>query len=163
MRFRALSLLSILTILIFASCNKDDDDGPKLSASEQLAVDVKIIEDYLTANGLEATRTASGLHYIILEEGSGEHPNIDHTVEVKYKGYRTDGFVFDETAPAATLIYPLRNLIPGWQEGIPFLKSGGGQGVLLIPSRLAYGSTGSGSDIPPNTVIIFDITLLDFE
>ena len=57
-------------------------------------------------------------------------------------------------------ILSLANVISGWQLGIPEFKKEG-KGTLLIPSALAYGSSGRGS-IPPNTVLAFDIELLDF-
>ena len=82
------------------------------------------------------------------------------TVEVKYKGYLPDGRVFDQTAPANTLIFPLDRFIDGWVEGLQYLKSGGGKGMLFIPSVLGYGSQSTGG-IPANSVLIFDLTLLD--
>ena len=154
MRILAISLLAILTML---SCKKDDE--PSLSATEQFEMDIMIIEDYLATEGLVAEKTASGLHYIITEEGAGVHPAPGDTVEVKYKGFLIDGRVFDQTAPANTLIFPLNDFIDGWVEGLQYLKSEGGKGKLLIPSVLGYGNRSVGN-IPPNSVLIFDLTLL---
>lgn len=148
----------IIPLLAMGSCKKDES----LTAEEQLEIDRQIIKDYLSDNGLTAQETSSGLHYIINTVGTGEHPNADDTVEVKYKGYLTNGNVFDQTQPARTYIAPLQTLIPGWIEGIPLLKSEGGEGTLLIPSYLGYGTTDLGS-IPPNSVLIFDITLIDIK
>jgi FKBP-type peptidyl-prolyl cis-trans isomerase FkpA len=154
MRIVVLSILAVLTIL---SCKKDDE--PSLSAAEQFDKDIMIIEDYLATEGLVAERTASGLHYIIVQEGTGIHPMPGDTVEVKYKGFLPDGRLFDQTAPANTLIFPLSDFIEGWVEGLQYLKSEGGKGKLLIPSALGYGSRATGS-IPANSVLIFDLTLL---
>ncbi|MCB0667881.1 MAG: FKBP-type peptidyl-prolyl cis-trans isomerase [Saprospiraceae bacterium] len=148
-----------LSMLLVSSCKKEDDQLPP---AEQLALDITIIETYLATNNLQAEKTASGLHYIIKEEGTGEHPLPTSRVTVKYKGYFVDGTVFDQTPPANTLTFGLNEVIPGWTEGIPLLKSGGGKGMLLIPSALGYGRPGRGS-IPPNKVLLFDVTLLDFE
>jgi FKBP-type peptidyl-prolyl cis-trans isomerase FkpA len=138
-------LLSFLTVGLF-SC-KDQTDMEK-------------IEDYLTENNLTATSTASGLYYIITQEGTGGHPNLLSTVTVKYKGYRLNGEVFDETVGNETATFPLANLILGWQEGIQLLKKGG-KGTFFVPSELGYGNQSVGS-IPANSVLIFEIELVSF-
>ena len=150
--------LLLLGIVVFG-CKKDDE--PKLSPEEQFAKDIEIIEDYLAAEGLVAEKSASGLHYIILEQGTGDFPSPGDTVEVKYKGYLTDGRVFDQTRPATTLIHPLDQFIEGWTEGLQYLRSKGGKGMFFIPSALGYGQNATGS-IPANSVLIFDLTLIDF-
>ena len=122
--------------------------------------DMEKIENYLADNNLVANSTASGLYYIITEAGSGGHPNINSTVTVKYKGYRLNGKVFDETPANETSSFPLKDLIQGWQEGIPLLQKGG-KGTFFVPSDLGYGARSVGS-IPANSVLIFDIELVDF-
>jgi len=81
-------------------------------------------------------------------------------VEVLYKGMLTNGEVFDETPSNSPKSFPLKNLIEGWQIGIPFLQKGG-SGSFYVPSGLGYGSR-TLPDIPANSVLIFDITLVDF-
>lgn len=149
----------LLAGLTISGCKKEDDGLPP---AEQLAKDIMIIEDYLRDNNLQAQKTASGLHYIITEEGPGEHPTADNTVTVKYTGYYPDGTIFDRTSPASAATFPLSVVIQGWTEGIPLLKSGGGKGILLIPSALGYGPRDY-QRIPANSVLIFEVTLLDFE
>lgn len=159
MKISTISLITVLSILLFNSgCKKDEEES--LSPQQQLVKDIMIIEDYLSSRDLTAQRTASGLHYIITQEGTGEHPTINDIVTIKYKGYLTDGTVFDQTPPANALTQPLSIFIQGWIEGIPYLKSGGGKGMLLIPSALGYGSNANRS-IPANSVLIFDVTLLE--
>ncbi|MEM0993666.1 MAG: FKBP-type peptidyl-prolyl cis-trans isomerase [Bacteroidota bacterium] len=131
-----------------------------ITPERQLAIDVETIEGYLEENNITADSTASGIFYFFEEEGTGENPARGATVTVKYKGYFLDGTVFDETENDETATFPLNNVIQGWQEGIPLFKKGG-KGTLLIPSALAYGVNGRG-DIPPNTVLAFDIELVDF-
>lgn len=152
---RCLSLFLACCGLFLFSC-KDDT----LTPEEQLQEDIRIIKQYLTDHSLTADSTASGLRYIITQEGTGGHPGIQSTVTVKYKGYLTDGTVFDETTGGKSATFALSRLIPGWQEGIPLLKKGG-KGTFLLPSYLGYGPYGSGS-IPPNSVIIFEIDLINF-
>lgn len=116
------------------------------------------IDQYIAQNNLEVEETASGLKYIIETPGGLDKPNVNSEITIKYKGYRTDDFVFDSSDSFTS---PLSRLIVGWQEGIP-LFGRGGKGILFIPSGLAYGESGQGNDIPPNTDIIFDIELFNF-
>jgi len=154
---RIFPVLLALGCLSIFSCKKDE---PVLTPAEQLQKDIGIIEAYLAKNNLVAQSTASGLHYIIATPGTGDHPGINSNVNVQYAGYLTDGTVFDKTGPASSVTFPLKNLILGWQEGIPLIARGG-KIKLLLPSALGYGQFGSGS-IPGNAVIIFDIQLVDF-
>lgn len=147
-----LYVLTILGSLLLLSCTK------QLSEEEQLQEDIAIIEKYLSDNQLDAERTASGLHYIVTNMGSEEQVFSTSTVTVRYKGYFVDGQVFDESDAFTT---KLTQVIQGWTEGIPKFRNGG-EGVLLIPSYLGYGPNGGGS-IPGNTVLIFDVKVLDVE
>lgn len=149
---RKVALIACLAILFISSCNK------KLSPEEQMEKDQEIITTYINDNNLDADKTASGLHYVITDQGTGNHPNSTDDVTVRYKGYFTDGSVFDQSDNAG-ITFNLQQVIKGWTEGIPKLKEGG-EGVLLIPSSLAYGPDGN-SSIPPNSVLIFDVSLLD--
>ena len=124
-----------------------------------LTYETLLFEDYLAANNLGAQTTASGLQYIIEEEGSGGNPSSTSQVQVNYKGYFLNGEVFDQSS-GSPLNISLNNVIQGWKEGIPLFQKGG-KGVLLVPSYLAYGANGSGS-IRANTPILFDVELIDF-
>lgn len=146
MRFLFLALFSTVILL---SCKKDED---------QAAKDDKIIQEYLTKNSLTATKTASGLYYIINTEGTGSSPILSSDIKVYYKGYLTDGTVFDETT-GDYRIFTLNELITGWQEGLQLIKEGG-KITLFVPSKLGYGSNSAGK-IPANSVLIFEIELLD--
>ena len=130
-----------------------------ISSEEQLKKDIENIEAYLAENNLTAQSTASGLHYIIEEEGAGGHPSATSQVTVHYKGYFLDGGVFDQTN-GTPITFSLQNVIVGWTEGIPLFQKGG-KGKLFLPSALAYGNSGQGS-IPGRTVIAFDVELVDF-
>lgn len=142
-------LLFAFALLTFAACNDDD--------VSQHETDIALIEEYLIDNGLTAESTDSGLHYIITKEGTGDHPTVQDEITIGYKGYLLDGSVFDQND---NFTWPLSQLILGWQEGIPKLKAGG-EGVLLIPSRLGYGSQAL-AGIPANSVLLFDVSLTSF-
>jgi FKBP-type peptidyl-prolyl cis-trans isomerase FkpA len=150
-KFIAFSLLLVIAI----SCEETEevvDYGP---------IDQKIIEDYLLAHDLTAQSTSSGLYYIIQNPGTVNHPSVKSIVSVNYKGYLTDGTIFDSSfknGKPSDLI--LSAMIQGWQEGLPFIGAGG-QIQLFIPSELAYGSKARGI-IPANSVLIFEIGLVDF-
>ena len=102
----------------------------------------------------------SGLQYEVISEGSGETPGRNDVVRVNYKGTTIDGTVFDSSydrgEPAEM---PLKNVIPGWFEGLTLMKEGG-KSKLYIPPKLAYGSRGAGAAIGPNSTLIFEVELL---
>jgi FKBP-type peptidyl-prolyl cis-trans isomerase FkpA len=146
-----ISLLLIIGSL--AACNKG------LSEQEQFEEDIRLIKSYISENNLQAEETASGLHYIVNKEGNGNFPTATSDVTVRYRGYFLDGKTFDQSGEEG-ITFNLQQVIKGWTEGIPKFSEGG-EGVLLIPSRLGYGQNGSGS-IPGGTVLVFDVKLFQF-
>jgi len=132
--------------LVLASCAKDQFD-----------IDQDIIAEYVADNNLDAEKTDSGLWYVINDPGTGTRPTLQDEVTVYYKGYLTNGNIFDQTG-LQPVSFPLANVIQGWQEGIPLFMEGG-NGILIIPSNLGYGSRNAGS-IPPNSVLVFDVELV---
>lgn len=142
-------LYLLFSIIIFSSCNSEKNNFiPQTEADI-----VKYIED----NDLDATRTNSGLYYVINSEGNGTRPTSTSNVTVKYKGYFLDGSVFDQSGSNG-ISFGLNQVIAGWTEGITYFKEGG-EGVLLIPYNLGYGINGRGS-IPGGAVLVFDINLI---
>lgn len=144
-------IFSVL-ILVSLGCKKN-----KLSRAEK---DDITIRAYIDDHNLTAVPTGSGLYIVTSNEGNGSACTSASTVTVAYKGYFDNGEVFDQSS-ASGVTFPLQNVIAGWKEGIPYFKEGG-NGMLLIPSGLAYGPSGSGS-IPGNTVLIFDVNLIDVQ
>jgi FKBP-type peptidyl-prolyl cis-trans isomerase FkpA len=130
----------------------------KKKAEEQAAEDEKIIQQYISNNNLTAIPTGPGLYYVIDSQGTGSSCTGTSTVRVAYTGSFTSGVEFEQS-PSTGITFSLQSVIKGWTEGIPYFKEGG-SGKLILPSALAYGKNGSGS-IPPNTVLIFDIELLE--
>jgi len=144
-----------LLIVIATSCTKEEevDYGP---------IDQKIIEDYIAEHEITgAQSTASGLYYVIQKPGSSNHPSLKSVVWVNYQGYLTDGTVFDSSYPyGKPSDIPLASTIAGWKEGLQLIGTGGKM-QLFVPSELAYGSTVK-NKIPANSVLVFDIELVDF-
>lgn len=141
-----------LIISVVLGCKK------KLSEEEQYALDKDIIEQYIEDNDLTASSTSSGLHYVITSIGTGNHPTAFNDVTVRYTGKFTDNQLFDQSSELGAT-FNLQHVIKGWTEGIPLFKEGG-EGILILPSKLAYGPNGN-SSIPPNSVLVFDVKLLE--
>lgn len=110
------------------------------------------------AEGVRATQ--SGLQYKVLAEGDGPSPKPEDVVVVHYKGTLIDGTEFDSSfkrnQPAE---FPVRGVIPGWQEGLQLMKKGGKM-MIYVPPELGYGAAAR-QQIPANAVLIFEVELLD--
>ena len=129
---------------------------------EQGKKNIAIGEKFLAANakkkGIGAT--PSGLQYEILKKGTGKKPAASDKVKVHYEGKLLDGTVFDssyERKKPAT--FGLQQVIKGWTEGLQLMETGA-KYRFYIPSELAYGAGGQ-RGIPPNSVLIFDVELLE--
>ena len=136
---------------------------------------------YLAENKAKATKTRTGLEFIIVKKGSGKKPRPGQQIFIDYAGFLEDGTLFDTSNQATATSFgkldqgraqagqynpiPFQagrkdGMIPGFIEGIEQLNMGD-KAVLFIPSHLAYGPAGAGGVIPPNANIIFEIELLD--
>jgi FKBP-type peptidyl-prolyl cis-trans isomerase FkpA len=156
MKQQRLSILAFLCMSLFASCTKSAPTDAEEDAS---------IKAYITKKGWTAQATPEGVYYVTDVPGVGTAtPALSNLVTVFYKGYlMSDETVFDSNlAPKAPIEFPLRNLIQGWQIGFQKFKTGG-KGKLIIPSRYAYGTSGSGSSVPANSILVFDIELVSFK
>ncbi len=145
-------LTTLLSLILFISCSKDKEANIDYVAKNELE-----IKDYIAKNNLTALRSDSGLYYVINEPGTGTQPTATSNVTVAYKGYFTNGTVFDQSN-AVGISFGLNQVIRGWTEGIRYFKTGG-SGILLIPSHLGYGSYDY-SGIPGGSVLIFDVKLI---
>jgi FKBP-type peptidyl-prolyl cis-trans isomerase FkpA len=138
-----------LALILFSTCAKDD-------ANLEPQTEADIIQ-YLEDNDLDASRTNSGLYYVINTQGSGTTPTGSSNVTVAYRGYFLDGKTFD-SSNSNGISFRLNQVIRGWTEGISLFKEGG-EGILIIPYTLGYGIHGSNS-IPGGAVLVFDIKLI---
>lgn len=145
--------------------------------SEQIALEAGIIEEYLVNNNLEANTTDDGIAVVTLEEGDGNFPKAGDLVKVNYAVRLLDGTLIDTSYEALAkendIYYEERNYAPyeftlgnreviqGWDLAMPYVSKGG-KAKLLIPSRHAYGSRNTGGPIPPNSVLVFDVEVVDF-
>lgn len=143
---------------------KQDAERVKVQAREQeiaalVAQNVKDFNSGALASKLKTT--ASGLKYLMLEEGTGTKAEAGKLVNVQYYGVLKDGTMFDNSfGRGMPFSFALgRNMvIPGWDEGIALLKQGG-KAFLFVPAALGYGEAGSPPVIPANSDLIFYVEL----
>jgi FKBP-type peptidyl-prolyl cis-trans isomerase FkpA len=153
-------LTALVALTLFISCNKNKQETNEPTKEETVdivAKNDKEITDYIAKNELKAQKSDSGLYYVITEPGTGAQPTATSNVTVAYKGYFTNGSVFDESTEAG-ISFGLDQVIKGWTEGIPHFKTGG-SGILLVPAHLGYGDQTMGP-IPGNSVLVFDVKLI---
>ncbi|OHX67101.1 FKBP-type peptidyl-prolyl cis-trans isomerase [Flammeovirga pacifica] len=134
-------------------------------AKAQIAIDDKLIQDYLSKNNINGVqKTESGLYYVITQEGKGPQPQNGDNVEVHYTGTLLDGSKFDSSLDRGQplpFVLGQGRVIKGWDEGIALLNKGA-KATLYVPSPLAYGQRAMGAQIPANSVLKFDVELVNF-
>jgi len=102
-----------------------------------------------------------GVHYIVIKGGTGIRPTASDSVVINAIGIFPDGTVFEDTFQKKKAITTLTGaLIPGLNETIQLMPQGS-VWRIFIPSALAYGPAGRTNVIPPNTALVFDITLME--
>jgi len=107
------------------------------------------------------TTTESGLQYEVITAGTGEKPTAENQVRVHYHGTLIDGKVFDSSVDRGEpAVFGVNQVIPGWTEAL-MLMPVGSKWKVYLPSNLAYGEQGAGQDIAPNSVLVFEVELLE--
>jgi FKBP-type peptidyl-prolyl cis-trans isomerase FkpA len=142
--------------------------GNIASAQDQKAIDDKILTDHFAKNKIKATKTASGLYYVIHKKGTGDNAKAGKPISMNYLGRFLDKQRFDGNIDENFVPVPGRNVlnftlgvgqvIKGWDEGIQLLNQGT-RATLYIPSHLAYGPGGR-PGIPPNSILMFDVEVV---
>jgi len=131
----------------------------KVAAEQALEEGTKFLAENAKKDGVMVTE--SGLQYQVITEGEGDKPKAEDTVRVHYTGTFLNGETFDssvERGQPAT--FPLNGVISGWTEGVQ-LMSVGSKYKFTIPSELAYGPVGNPPRIPGNSVLEFEVELLE--
>ena len=146
---------------IFTQLQEDLQAKKKSGTAAEIAKGAKFLEE--NKKNPEVKETASGLQYIVLQEGKGEHPTATSIVTVHYTGKLIDGTVFDSSVDRGEPItFGLNQVIRGWTEGLQ-LMTPGSKYRFFIPYNLAYGEQGAGGMIPGGATLIFDVELISFE
>ena len=158
--FLALGLLMAMASCISNNEPEDIPATPVVTEAEIFMEDRKKIEAYVAEQNLQGFYTPDSV-FIAREipNQGGPTPDADATVEVIYAGYLLDGTPFD-SSEGNVVSFPLQNLIEGWQLALPYFERGA-KGIVVIPSRYGYRGRNVGN-IPPHSVLVFDLELIDF-
>lgn len=133
----------------------------KSNLEKALAEQIAFLEKNKTEEGV--ITTASGLQYKVIRDSSGVTPKRTDKVKVHYVGTLLSGNVFDSSYDRGEpLEFPVNAVIEGWQELLTNIKTGM-KVRAWIPSALAYGEEGAMPIIPGNSLLIFDVELLEVE
>ncbi len=144
---------------------------------EQVKRDSTTIANYLNEKGVEAKSTVSGLRYVVEKEGNGEFATAGKTAYVHYAGFLLNGKLFDTSLAGVAKKFNFNNggkntpypvvvntggVIPGWDEML-MLMNKGMKVRVYIPSALGYGQQGNGPEIPGNSILVFDMEVMDIK
>ena len=130
-----------------------------IAAAENKAKGEAFLAKNKTAEGVVTTE--SGLQYKVITEGTGVTPSDTDVVKVHYTGTLLDGTKFDSSVDRGEpLEFPIGAVIPGWTEMLKLMKVGE-KVTAWIPSDLAYGPRGRGPQIPGNSLLVFEMELID--
>lgn len=148
--------------------NLDDAKGerpsimpmPAYDSLAQYQFDRAIIEKAMASGQTDVNADTAGVYYRVLDAGTGKTVTVNDTVTVKYqlRIFGTTGIIDQATEKPAT--FPLNRLIKAWQLAVPLVKTGG-RLKIVIPSGLAYSIRTRAPKIPPNSILEFDIEVLD--
>ena len=124
---------------------------------------------FLAANGKRhgVTTTASGLEYLVIKPGAGPTPTAGDIALVDYRGTLTSGAEFDASKPGQPVAMPIARVVPGFAEALMLMPKGATYRVWLPPAN-AYGADDQRDEsgkvvIPGNSVLVFDITMHEFQ
>ncbi len=154
--------LFALSLPFFTSCLDSDPNSDFTAEKER-----ENLHNYLTnllKAGYDVDTSALGVYYVKMKEGTGPFPRQGDTISVKYVGYLMDGSVFDhsfnnQTDSCWVYVHKSQEILASWDEMMEMMNKNCKM-EFIIPSRLAYGSTGAGI-IPPYSPLIFVAVMED--
>lgn len=152
-----LVLLLALSLTLFSGCG-GNDAPPAVTFEEQLAIDIEIIDDYLSDNEINAEIHESGIRYVIRDQGSGETPEVGSEVMVRYESFLVDGTAVGADTIGFSLMLE-EPIISAWLLMVPTIEEGG-KIDIYSPSGYLFGTQGNGSGIGPNTIIFYEIEVI---
>jgi FKBP-type peptidyl-prolyl cis-trans isomerase len=142
----------------------------------QFEKDVAAIDAYLAEKNIIAERAESGLRYVVMKPGKGESGKPGQTVKVKYSGHTLDGQYFDSNVRSVgeqkgvgrepytpyEVTIDQSGVIKGWHEALKLMNSGM-QATFYIPSTLAYGPQQRSEVIIPNSILVFEMEVVEIK
>ncbi len=160
-KYALVLIIALAATVLFAQSGttKPSTTAKKPAASSTAHRPVAAGPTKVTGDGI---KTASGLQYWDIKVGTGKVAKAGDTALVHYTGWLTSGKKFDSSIGGPPFrVTPLGTapVIKGWNEGVMGMKVGGKR-QLRIPPDLAYGAGGYPGVIPPNSTLIFDVTLV---
>lgn len=157
--------VQVVTVRSQEELKKYNDE---MSAKQQ-GIDESLLQDYFKKNKITPLKTASGLYYTISKKGTGANPVAGNILSVNYTGKLLNGQKFDSNTDSAFKhVEPFEvpigrgQVIKGWDEGM-MLFNKGTKATLYIPSGLAYGRQDRSPQIPANSILVFDVELVDIQ
>jgi FKBP-type peptidyl-prolyl cis-trans isomerase len=154
-----------LDVKVIAVYSAQQYDSLKMAAvNAQLNREDQAFQTYLRKNGLQGTKTPSGMYIAITTPGKGKQATQGSTVLVDYTGKLMNGEQFDSSMQPGREPYEVvigqSSVIQGWHEGLTYFNTGA-KGQILIPSRLAYGERGNPPRIGSNEPLVFEIEMVE--
>jgi FKBP-type peptidyl-prolyl cis-trans isomerase FkpA len=140
--------------------------APAPAMAQNARANLKASEVFLARNakakGVMVTK--SGLQYQVLRPGKGAKAGPNDTVSVHYKGWlpQIPSVPFDQSYGGPAVSFGVREVVPGWTEALQLMNKGA-KFRLWLPPKLGYGEEGASPSIPPNSVLVFDVELLDIK
>ncbi|MBK5277492.1 MAG: FKBP-type peptidyl-prolyl cis-trans isomerase [Bacteroidia bacterium] len=144
----------------------------------QLLIDIDIIDKHLAEKGITAQKLESGIRYKISKAGKGENAKSGQTASIYYAGYLLNGKLFDSNIESVArlnnvyqegqpykpydVVVDGQEVIKGWEEAIKVMNKGSKM-TVYIPSTLAYGSRRRSAEIVENTILMFEMELVDIK
>lgn len=158
-------LILTLALGLLTGCGKEEATVAEKTADATPDTKVATGGDFLAENAKKegVKTTASGLQYKVIKSGTGATPKLTDGVKVHYHGTLTNGTVFDSSVERGEPIsFPVSGVIAGWTEALQLMKVGD-KWKLFIPAKLAYGEQSPSPQIPPNSILLFEVELLGIE
>jgi FKBP-type peptidyl-prolyl cis-trans isomerase len=157
---RAAVLAEFVAVVATAACSGGSavpSSGPA-TTPQPIAGDIErtTFDPALAVHLDQMVKRASGLYVQDVTMGTGSIATRGRTAVVRFTGWRADGKQFDDGEVTVSL--GSRQTIAAWEEGLLGMRVGGKR-RLVVPPNLGYGARGAGKDIPPNSVLVFDMAL----
>lgn len=148
-------VISLSCITLFYSCNKKEDECKKPDIFVPTR-EHEVLDMHIARNQIDAIKAPEGFYYAIHAQGEGKTPDYCSRIKVNYQGNLATNEKFDENTNTE---FSLGNLVSGWALGLQHIQE---KGIitLYLPPSMGYGNQ-IVNNIPPNSILIFKIELLE--
>ena len=122
------------------------------------------LETFLDTCKTEFYPLNNGMFYVPIKQGAGDMAESGNAIKINYKGYFLNGKQFESTydrgQPLEYVVGTQGQLIAGLENAISLMNEGA-KAKFIIPSRLAFGETGSSTGIiPAYTTVIYEVEIM---